>query len=135
VKLIRDFAKCMGLCLLSLAAWRCDTTETKDPVPSSPIKILAPKNGDRFKATDTVKIITETDYSKVAGNLSAIYSADSGKSWDLVKSAAHHDGLARDTFPFYPPDFGFTAGMQAHLKIKEYGVGGKIAEFGFIHID
>lgn len=129
MKRIRIFLKYMGIAILSLAAWHCNTAD------EPPIKVLSPKAGDRFKAAETVKIVTRTDYSRVAGNLSAIYSADSGKKWELILSAAHHDGMALDTFPFPLKDFGFGAGTSPMLKIKEYGTQGKTADIGFIHVD
>jgi hypothetical protein len=132
---MRNPYRIIGLVLLSLTAWNCDTAEPDEPAPNSPIQVITPNAGARFHAADTVKIITETDYSKVAGNLSAIYSADSGKSWDLVLSAAHKDGVARDTFPFFPKDFAFAAGQSVKLEIREYGTGGRREEIGFIHLD
>lgn len=118
---------------LMLGLMGCPTEET----PRSPIKVLQPKEGSRYKMTDTVHIITETDYTQVAGTLSAIFSADSGKVWRLILSAPHHNGLARDTFPFPLSDHGDTlrAGTRVKLRMKEYGAGGIIQEIGFIHIE
>lgn len=108
---------------------------TEDKV-QSPIKVLQPKDGARFRMTDTVQIITETDYTQVAGTLSAIFSTDSGKVWRLVLSAPHHNGLARDTFPFPLADHGDTirAGSRVRLRMKEYGATGIFEDIGYIQI-
>jgi hypothetical protein len=110
---------------------------TEDKAASSPIKVLQPKDGARYRMTDTVRIITETDFTRVAGNLSAIFSTDSGKVWRLVLSAPHHDGLARDTFPFPLADHGDTirAGSEVKLRMKEYGATGIHEDIGYIHIE
>ena len=127
----------IGKPALVLAAWLilagCPTEESS----RSPIKVLQPKDGSRYKMTDTVQIITETDFTRVAGNLSAIFSTDSGKGWRLVLSAPHHDGVARDTFPFPLADHGDTirAGSKVKLRMQEYGAAGIFQEIGFIHID
>lgn len=132
---MRKLSKCMGLLLLSFSLWHCDTAEPAASAAKSPIQVLGPKAGTRYLTTDTVKIITETDYSKVAGNLSAIFSPDSGKSWELILSAPHHDAVARDTFPFLAKDFGFGAGQSLLLQIREYGTGGRREDIGYVHFD
>lgn len=103
----------------------------------SPIQVLQPKDGSRFRMTDTVRIITETDYSRVAGTLSAIFSTDSGKVWRLILSAPHHNGVALDTFPFPLADHGDTirAGTSIRLRMKEYGATGIFEDIGYIHIE
>lgn len=115
---------------------QCDTADPEPPASISPITVLQPKAEARFKATDTIKIITESDYSKFNGNLSAVYSADSGKKYDLILSAPHNKtGIARDTFPFLAGDFGFAAGQKVKLQVWEYGVGGIRVDIGFVQID
>lgn len=129
---IQGILKWAAMAMFPLVLQGCNAT---DGDPASPIRILQPKAGDRFKASDTIKIITETDYHKVAGNLSAVFSPDSGKSWDLILSAAHKDMLARDTFPFVATDLGFSAGQSVKIQVWEYGVGGIREDIGFVHID
>ena len=132
---VQEVLKRIGIVLFPVLALHCNSTDSGSNPATSPIKVLQPKAGAQVKATDTLKIITESDYTRIAGNLSAIFSLDSGKNWDLILSAAHHDALARDTFPFLPKDFGIAAGQNVKLQIKEYGTGGLIEEIGFIQVD
>lgn len=132
MKVFRDRQRPVVVVLVLLGLVGCPTEDES----GSPIKVLQPSVESRYKATDTVKIITESDYSKFAGNLSAIYSPDSGKTWDLILSAPHNKtGVARDTFPFLAKDFGFSAGQKVKLEIREYGATGIKVPIGFIHID
>jgi hypothetical protein len=129
---VRDCHKPVVVISILLGLVGCPTEDEA----KSPIMVLQPKAEARVKAADTLKIMTESDYSKFAGNLSAIYSPDSGKTWDLILSAPHNKtGVARDTFPFVPKDFGFSAGQKVKLEIREYGATGIKVPIGFIHID
>jgi hypothetical protein len=131
----KSFLKLPSIIVLSMLVMHCNSSDPGPDVSASPIKVLAPRAEARFTAADTIMIISECDYSKVAGNLSAIFSPDSGKTWELILSAAHHNGVAKDTFPFFPKDFGILAGQKVKLQLKEYGTASLSKDIGFIHID
>jgi hypothetical protein len=106
------------------------------PQPDPVIRILSPKDGARFQATDTVKIITESDYDEFSSNLSFEASLDSGRSWDVfILSLSERSGKdVKDTGPWVPADGGVAPGQAVKLHVYEYGMKYH-AYTGFIHID
>ena len=70
---------------------------------------------------DTVKFISESDYTRFGGGLSYSLSEDSGKSWTLIGSVARLKNGAKelDTLKWVPKDFGIPPG-PIQLMVREY---------------
>ncbi len=75
----------LGLVCLVFSGLQC-TDKSTDPPATSGISILKPIDGSKFKMTDSVKIIWETDYTRRNDEFSVSVSDNSGKSWYLIKS-------------------------------------------------
>lgn len=107
--------------LLAFAGSGCND-ETGPAAPSGEaIAILNPEPGASVNMEDTLRIISESDYTRFGGSLSFSFSQDSGKSWILIESLARVKSGAKvlDTLPWVPKDFGIAPGPIL-LMVREY---------------
>jgi hypothetical protein len=77
---------------------------TNPPPPASGITIVAPKGGEVFKTTDTVKIIRTCNYNDFVSGTNTDCSLDSQKSWDPVMAVVRKNGIITDTIKWFPAD-------------------------------
>ncbi|HKP94634.1 MAG TPA: hypothetical protein VJ385_02650 [Fibrobacteria bacterium] len=108
--------------MLILAVTKC----TSEPEPSSPaagaaITLVTPKGGETFGLDDTLKIISESDYTRFGANLTFAFSEDSGKSWILIESLERKKNgtKERDTVKWVPLDFAIAPGPVL-VRVREY---------------
>jgi hypothetical protein len=98
------------------------STEEDAPAPAAVIQILSPKAGDTFKLSETIKIVTKTDYTKFTSGITINYSIDSAKTWQLIQSKVRKEGVQTDTLVWTPsvdsPDI--TVGPGVMLQVYDY---------------
>lgn len=71
--------------------------------------------------TDTIRTVTESDYTQFGANLTFSVRVDSGKSWILIESLTRLKNGAKeaDTVSWVPQDFGIAPG-SVRLMVREY---------------
>lgn len=107
---------------LSIPVLQC-TTEEDAGTPAPVIKILEPKAGASFKLTDTVRVVTESDYTKFTSGITFNFSADSSKTWLLIKSLVRKEGLEKDTLLWVPAEDSpgeVVPGRQVRIQVYDY---------------
>jgi hypothetical protein len=114
----------LGAGLFALAALGAMQCTTDDAATAPTIAILAPKAGQTFKATDTVLVITQSDYSKFTSGLNFNYSIDSGKTWNFLPSLPRggRTGIVKDTLAWVAgADVGvLAAGQGVSVQVLDY---------------
>lgn len=107
--------------LLALAGSGCNDGTAPATPSGEAIAILNPKPGASINMEDTLRIVSESDYTRFGGSLSFAFSDDSGKSWILIESLPRVKSGAKvlDTLPWVPADFGIAPGPIL-LMVQEY---------------
>lgn len=114
------------LCLVScIVFWGSGCNSPNNPpLPPSGITIVAPKGGEVFKTTDTVKIIRTCNYADFSSGTYTECSLDSSKTWDAIKALPPKTGIATDTLPWFPsevyPD-SLLIGKGILVRVRDYG--------------
>lgn len=106
---------------LSIPLLQCTTGEDSAPAPV--ISILQPKAGATFKLTDTVRVITESDYTRFTSGITFNFSADSSKTWLLIKSLVRKEGREKDTLLWVPAEDSpgeVVPGRQVRIQVYDY---------------
>lgn len=106
---------------LSIPLFQCTTEEDSTPAPA--ISILQPKAGTTFKLTDTVRVITESDYTRFTSGITFNFSADSSKTWLLIKSLVRKEGREKDTLLWVPAVDSpgeVVPGRQVRIQVYDY---------------
>lgn len=107
---------------MSIPLLQC-TTEEDSSAPAPVINILQPKAGTAFKLTDTVRVVTESDYSKFTSGITFNFSADSSKTWILIKSLVRKEGMEKDTLLWVPAEDSpgeVVPGGQVRFQVYDY---------------
>ena len=113
---------------LPLFMAHCNSTEAPPvvapvtPIDTAVFKFIQPTAGKTYKLTDTVQIITESDFSKFASGVNLKYSMDSAKTWIRIYDLIRKSGIARDTVNWVPaedaPDL--TPGSTVIIRATDY---------------
>lgn len=91
--------------LFSAFALQCTQPEdASGPMDAGIIAILAPAAGTTFRRTDTVRVITQCDYTLFASGITIKFSADSARTWTLIKSLVRKEGKEKDTLSWIPSE-------------------------------
>lgn len=109
------------LAFLVFAVSGCDGETGPATSSGEAIAILNPEPGTSVNMEDTLRIVSESDYTRFGGGLSFSLSEDSGKTWILIGSVARLKSGAKelDTLPWVPKDFGIAPGPIL-LMVREY---------------
>lgn len=100
----------------------CNSPSSPPPPPSG-ITIVAPKGGEVFKTTDTVKIIRVCNYEDFVSGTYTDCSLDSGKTWDVIRALVRKSGIVRDTLLWTPFDVypdSILAGKGIQVRVRDY---------------
>lgn len=116
----------------------CTQSEDKEPADKEPtLRILSPAEGAQVKVTDTVLIITRSDYTAFSGGIHVSSSFDSSKTWSQVRSLGPKPSAFVDTIRWYPADEAadpVIPGAKAMLRVTDYGRKfSAISHFFFTH--
>ncbi len=110
---------------LPLFLVHCNSTEAPSvaaPIDSAAFKFIQPTAGKTYTLTDTVQIITESDFTKFASGVNLKYSMDSAKTWIRIYDLIRKTGIARDTVNWVPaqdaPDL--TPGSAVLIRATDY---------------
>jgi hypothetical protein len=107
--------------LLSFAGSGCNNETGPATSSREAIAILNPKPGASVNMEDTLRIVSESDYTRFGGSLTFSVSEDSGKYWILIESLTRVKSGVKvlDTLPWVPKDFGIAPGPVL-LMVREY---------------
>lgn len=94
-----------------------------EPEEAPAIRILAPEAGRVFKLADTVRIITECDYTRFASGITIRFSPDSAKTWQIIRSLVRKEGKEKDTLAWIPQEehpADVAAGTRLLFEVYDY---------------